>query len=189
MWSESALPTPPAMALFYVVLSVLRFGILAVKHFEVWDRPKHRSSLLRDSHKASDWEYRNRAAIRMRLRKGLFWSLCMIRFDASLYIMHHYISCVLVHHYIIMHYHISCVFLHQYISCVWCMTIYHASLYIMRFGGSQYISCVWCITKYHASLYYIMHHYRWCVLVHRYISCITIYMMRFGVVGRKCNFA
>ena len=109
----------------------------------------------------------------------------MIRFGASLYIcMHHYISCVLVYHYIIMHHYISCVFVHQYISCVCCMTIYHASLYIMRFGGAQYISCAWCmtilscitiehaiwgITKYHASLY--------------------IYMMCFGMVGRKCNFA
>ena len=146
MWSESALPTPPAKALFYVVLSVLRFGILAVKHFEVWDRPKHRSSLLRDSHKASDWEYRNRAAIRMRLRKGLLWSLCMIRFDASLYIMHHYISCV---------------FVHQYISCVWCMTIYHASLYIMRFGGAQYIYIMRLVHD-----YIIMHNYRTCNLGH-----------------------
>ena len=119
-------------------------------------------------------------------------------------IMHHYISCVLVHHYIIMHYHISCVFLHQYISCVWCMTIYHASLYIMRYGGSlnimhhyiiSYIiiyDAFRCITIYQASLYimrfgaslyyhaslYIMR-FRTSIyimrLVHDYISCIIIH--------------
>ena len=265
MWGRSR-PSlhPPAKALFYVVLSVLRFGILTVKHSKVWDRSKYRSSFRTDSHKASDWEYRNRAVIRMLLRKRLFGSLYMIRFDASLYyhaslyimrfgaslyyhalsyimrfptsiyimrlvhdyisciiihhaiwwiakyhaslyyIIHHYIWCDVVHHYIIMHHCISCVFVHQYISCVWCMTIYHASLYIMPFGGSQYISCVWCITilscitidhaiwcitKYHASLYYTIHHYIWCVLVHHCISCITIYMIRFGMVGRKCNIA
>ena len=102
----------------------------------------------------------------------------------------------------------------------WCITIYHASLYIVRFGTSlyyhaslhimrfrtsiyimrlvhDYISCItiehaiWCITKYHASLYYIMHHYIWCVLAHHYIyhASLYIYMMRFGMVGRKFNFA
>ena len=37
MWSRSqpCLP-PPAKALFYVVLSVLKFEILSVKHFEVF---------------------------------------------------------------------------------------------------------------------------------------------------------
>ena len=37
MWGRSQLILhTPARALFYVVLSVLGFGILAVKQFEVW---------------------------------------------------------------------------------------------------------------------------------------------------------
>ena len=143
------------------------------------DWSKFRSSLRRDSHKASDWEYRNRT------------SLYMVCFGASLYIthhhisyvlvhhyiiMHHYISCVLVHHYIIMHHYISCVFVYHYISCI---TIYHKSLYIMH----PYISCV------------LVHHY---IIIRHYIPCVywciiiyqaSLYMMRFGMVGQKWIFA
>ena len=195
MWSrrQPCLP-PPAKVLFCVVLSVLKFGILTVKHFEIFGLVKIISSLRGDSHKASDWKYRNRT------------SLYMVSFGASPFIMHHnisyvlvhryiimhhYIACVLVHHYIIMHHYISCVFVHHYISCI---TIYHKSIYIMH----HYISCSL------VQRYIIMHYFLWCVLVHHYIIirhyipcvywCITIYqaslyMMRFGMVGQKLIFA
>ena len=123
MWGRRlpSLP-PPAKALCYIVLSVLRFVILTVKYFEVWDWTKYPSSLRRDSQKASDWERRNRTAIRMWLRKLLFGSLYMMCFWSI-----NILSCITIYRaslYINMHHYISCI------------TIYHASLYIMH-------HCIW----------------------------------------------
>ena len=162
MWGRSQ-PSlhPPAKALFYVVLSVL--GFFTIRGL---DRSMYRRSLRRDSQKASDWEYHNRVVIRMRLRKRLFGSLYMIRFDASLYIISFGAS---------LYYHAS-----LYIMRFGASRYYHASLYIIRFDASLYYHASLYIMRFRTSIYImrLVHDYISCIIIHHAIWWITIYIMR-----------
>ena len=116
--------------------------------------------------KASDWEYHNRVVIRMRLRKRLFGSLYMIRFDASLYIISFGAS---------LYYHAS-----LYIMRFGASRYYHASLYIIRFDASLYYHASLYIMRFRRSIYImrLVHDYISCIIIHHAIWWITIYIMR-----------
>ena len=106
-----------------VVLSV-RCRILTVKHIEVWDRSKYRSSLRRDFAQGFNvfWCINILSCIIIYHAFGCITILsCITIYHASLYIMHRYKSCIIIY------------------DLFWCITIYHESVYIMRFDASLYI--------------------------------------------------